>query len=96
MLGAGAFGRVLKGEAEGIVPWEDTTVVAVKMLKPKPTAGSDHYDYLKALVQSLSNLLSSSLMFCANKLDWGTMTLSTMTQKHNDTITHQHNDTMTQ
>ncbi len=69
MLGAGAFGRVLKGEAEGIVPWEDTTVVAVKMLKPKPTAGSDHYDYLKALVQSLSNLLPSSLMFCANKLD---------------------------
>lgn len=32
-LGAGAFGIVLKGLAHGISPYEDETVVAVKMVK---------------------------------------------------------------
>jgi FMS-like tyrosine kinase 1 len=54
MLGAGAFGRVVKAEAEGIVPWEESTVVAVKMLKPKPTGD---YDYLKALMVELKIMI---------------------------------------
>ena len=33
-LGAGAFGRVLKAQAFGIVQWERSTTVAVKMVKP--------------------------------------------------------------
>lgn len=32
-LGAGAFGIVIKGIAQGIVPHEDETTVAVKMVK---------------------------------------------------------------
>lgn len=32
-LGAGAFGVVIKGYARGILPYEDETVVAVKMVK---------------------------------------------------------------
>lgn len=32
-LGAGAFGVVVKGTAYGILPYEDKTVVAVKMVK---------------------------------------------------------------
>lgn len=32
-LGAGAFGIVIKGTAQGIVPFEDETTVAVKMVK---------------------------------------------------------------
>ena len=54
MLGSGAFGRVVKAEAEGIVPWEESTVVAVKMLKPKPTGD---YDYLKALMVELKIMI---------------------------------------
>ena len=34
LLGSGAFGRVLKGEASGIVSWESLTTVAVKMVEP--------------------------------------------------------------
>ncbi len=51
-LGAGAFGRVLKGEAFGIVPWERSTVVAVKMVKP-------HADitYIKALMAELKIMI---------------------------------------
>lgn len=33
-IGSGAYGRVLKAKAIGIVPWESTTVVAVKTIKP--------------------------------------------------------------
>lgn len=32
-LGAGAFGVVVKGLAQGILPYEDETTVAVKMVK---------------------------------------------------------------
>lgn len=32
-LGAGAFGVVIKGIAQGILPYEDETTVAVKMVK---------------------------------------------------------------
>lgn len=32
-LGAGAFGVVIKGVAQGILPYEDETIVAVKMVK---------------------------------------------------------------
>lgn len=32
-LGAGAFGVVVKGTAHGILPYEDETTVAVKMVK---------------------------------------------------------------
>lgn len=35
VLGQGAFGRVMKAEAIGIVDGEDVTVVAVKMVKGK-------------------------------------------------------------
>lgn len=35
ILGQGAFGRVMKAEAVGIVDSEDVTVVAVKMVKGK-------------------------------------------------------------
>ena len=35
LLGSGAFGRVLKAEASGIVSWEAATTVAVKMVKPQ-------------------------------------------------------------
>ena len=47
-LGAGAFGRVLKAQAFGIVQWERSTTVAVKMVKP-------HADitYIKALMAEL-------------------------------------------
>ena len=54
LLGSGAFGRVLKGTASGIVPWEDSTTVAVKMLKPKT---STDYDYLKALMVELKIMI---------------------------------------
>ena len=47
-LGAGAFGKVVKGEALGIVAWEPNTVVAVKMIKP-----SAEISYLKALMSEL-------------------------------------------
>lgn len=33
VLGQGAFGRVIKAEAIGILEHEDVTVVAVKMVK---------------------------------------------------------------
>jgi len=47
-LGSGAFGRVLKGEAEDIVPGEKKTTVAVKMVKA--TADKSH---VKALMSEL-------------------------------------------
>lgn len=33
-LGAGAFGVVVKGRAQNILPYEEETIVAVKMIKP--------------------------------------------------------------
>lgn len=47
-LGSGAFGRVLKAEATGIVPWEPVSIVAVKMVKPQADI-----TYIKALMSEL-------------------------------------------
>ncbi|XP_044749513.1 vascular endothelial growth factor receptor 1-like [Coccinella septempunctata] len=47
-LGAGAFGVVMKGEAKGIIPGEERTTVAVKMVKKD--AG---HTYIKALASEL-------------------------------------------
>lgn len=47
-LGAGAYGVVVKGYATGILPHEEETTVAVKMVKP--TAEND---VIKALVSEL-------------------------------------------
>ncbi len=51
-LGSGAFGRVVKAEAQGIVTWEKMTTVAVKMVKP-------HADitYIKALMAELKIMI---------------------------------------
>ena len=51
-LGSGAFGRVLKAQAAGIVSWERTTTVAVKMVKP-------HADitYIRALMAELKIMI---------------------------------------
>lgn len=51
-LGAGAFGRVLKAQAFGIVPWERSSTVAVKMVKP-------HADitYIRALMSELKIMI---------------------------------------
>ena len=54
LLGEGQFGKVLKGIAQGIVPWEESTIVAVKMLKEKNTT---EYDYLKALMDELKIMI---------------------------------------
>lgn len=44
-LGAGAFGVVIKGIAQGILPYEDETIVAVKMVKQMADneVGSDEF-----------------------------------------------------
>ncbi|GLG93183.1 Protein sevenless [Gryllus bimaculatus] len=47
-LGAGAFGVVLKAEAQGIVEGEEVTTVAVKMVKR-----TANFSYLKALASEL-------------------------------------------
>lgn len=47
-LGAGAFGVVMKAEARGIAEGEDTTTVAVKMVKRDAD-----YTYIKALASEL-------------------------------------------
>uniref|UniRef100_A0A336M798 receptor protein-tyrosine kinase n=1 Tax=Culicoides sonorensis TaxID=179676 RepID=A0A336M798_CULSO len=47
-LGAGAFGVVIKGVAQGIVPYEDETTVAVKMVK----ANTDD-EIMRALISEL-------------------------------------------
>lgn len=47
-LGAGAFGVVMKAEATGIVDGEETTMVAVKMVKRQADA-----TYIKALASEL-------------------------------------------
>ena len=51
-LGSGAFGRVLKAQAQGIVSWERSTTVAVKMVKP-------HADisYIRALMSELKIMI---------------------------------------
>ena len=54
LLGSGQFGKVLRGIAQGIVPWEESTIVAVKMLKEKNTTD---YDYLKALMDELKIMI---------------------------------------
>ncbi|PSN38416.1 hypothetical protein C0J52_16327, partial [Blattella germanica] len=48
LLGAGAFGVVMKAEAIGILEYEETTTVAVKMVK----SGAD-LSYIKALASEL-------------------------------------------
>ncbi len=65
MLGSGAFGRVMKATAEGIVPWESSTVVAVKMLKTKPYG--DH-DYLKTLMVELKIMIHLVSLFSLESL----------------------------
>ena len=54
-LGSGAFGRVLKAQAYGIVSWEKSTTVAVKMVKP-------HADitYIRALMAELKIMISGN------------------------------------
>ena len=47
-LGSGAFGRVLKAQAQGIVSWERSTTVAVKMVKPNADIS-----YIRALMAEL-------------------------------------------
>lgn len=47
-MGSGAFGRVLKADAQGILPNEPVTTVAVKMIKPH--AEESHF---KALLSEL-------------------------------------------
>ena len=51
-MGSGAFGRVLKGEASGIVNWEPVTTVAVKMVKPQADI-----TYIKALMSELKIMI---------------------------------------
>ena len=46
LLGSGAFGRVLKAEASGIVSWEAATTVAVKMVKPQADIS-----YIKVIIE---------------------------------------------
>ena len=52
LLGSGAFGRVLKGEASGIVAWEPVSTVAVKMVKPQADI-----TYIKALMSELKIMI---------------------------------------
>ena len=52
LLGSGAFGRVLKGEASGLVSWEPVTTVAVKMVKPQADI-----TYIKALMSELKIMI---------------------------------------
>lgn len=52
LLGSGAFGRVLKAEASGIVTWEPVTTVAVKMVKPQADIS-----YIKALMAELKIMM---------------------------------------
>ena len=52
LLGSGAFGRVLKAEASGIVTWEPVTTVAVKMVKPQADI-----TYIKELMAELKIMI---------------------------------------
>ena len=52
LLGSGAFGRVLKAEASGIVTWEPVSTVAVKMVKPQADI-----TYIKALMSELKIMI---------------------------------------
>ena len=52
LLGSGAFGRVLKAEASGIVSWEPVSTVAVKMVKPNADI-----TYIKALMAELKIMI---------------------------------------
>ena len=54
LLGSGAFGRVLKAEASGIVSWEAATTVAVKMVKPQADIS-----YIKVIIEILSTKLQN-------------------------------------
>ena len=45
-------GRVLKGEASGLVSWEPVTTVAVKMVKPQADI-----TYIKALMSELKIMI---------------------------------------
>ena len=51
-LGSGAFGRVVKAQAIGITPWERSTIVAVKMVKPNADIM-----YVKALMSELKIMI---------------------------------------
>lgn len=51
-LGAGAFGVVVKGLASGILPYEEETTVAVKMVKQ--TADNEVSDHMKITENRLS------------------------------------------
>ncbi|XP_071502589.1 proto-oncogene tyrosine-protein kinase receptor Ret-like, partial [Diadema antillarum] len=48
VIGTGSFGKVVRGDAEGIIKPSAKTVVAIKMLKEDAT-GLDHQDLLKEL-----------------------------------------------
>ena len=52
LLGSGAFGRVLKAEATGILSSEAVTTVAVKMVKPQADI-----TYMKALMAELKIMI---------------------------------------
>ena len=52
LLGSGAFGRVLKAEASGILLHEPVTTVAVKMVKPQADI-----TYIKALMAELKIMM---------------------------------------
>ena len=51
-MGSGAFGRVLKAEASGILSSEAVTTVAVKMVKPQADI-----TYMKALMAELKIMM---------------------------------------
>ena len=51
-MGSGAFGRVLKAEASGILSSEAVTTVAVKMVKPRADI-----TYMKALMAELKIMI---------------------------------------
>ena len=52
LLGSGAFGRVLKAEASGILIHQPVTTVAVKMVKPQADI-----TYIKALMAELKIMM---------------------------------------
>ena len=52
LLGSGAFGRVLKAEASGILIHEPVSTVAVKMVKPQADI-----TYIKALMAELKIMI---------------------------------------
>ncbi|TRY68840.1 hypothetical protein TCAL_03044 [Tigriopus californicus] len=92
-IGSGAFGRVLKAKASGIVPWESSTIVAVKTIKPH--ADIMHFRTLMAELKILIHLgkhlnILNLLGACTKNLDKRELLLIVEYCRHGSILSYLH------